>query len=213
MQIPAATEIIIQQSKSKALLIAVLVVAIGIALAAYMFGVKTTTPKAEDISAAQSITQSDGSIIIARQPEPAPSKDGRAKQRPSPPPHKIPASTTEERRVAIQLNPDAFVTETGCQCTPSPVGLNLSLVRDDTGRRVIASATGGQILSALDIPIEPALMPPDQRPWAAGISYDPLNKSHGIWIERDIARLRIGAEAIREQNGKAQARLRLGWVW
>lgn len=179
-------------------------IAIGIALllGAYLIGVKTTQPKPEVITAAPQVTQSDGSIVLERKPEARPAKA----------PHRIPKGSTEERRVNLKLKPDAFVTADGCQCDPEPVALNLSLVRDDQGRRVVASSQGGQILSALDIPIEPALMPPEPHSWAAGLSYG-HDKSPGVWIDRDLGRIRVGAEVIRERGKTFQARARVGWSW
>ncbi len=179
-------------------------IAIGIALmfAAYLFGVKTSAPKPEVIAAAPQVAQSDGSIVIERKPEAKPAK----------PPHKIPKGATEDRRVNLKLKPDSFVSEDGCKCDPAPVSVNLSLVRDDQGRRVVASSTGGQIVGALDVPIEPALMPPDQHPWAAGLSYG-HDKSPGLWIERDLGRIRVGAEVIRQRDQTFQGRVRVGWSW
>jgi hypothetical protein len=179
-------------------------IAIGIALlvAAYLFGVKTSAPEPEVIAAAPQVAQSDGSIVIERKPEAKPAK----------PPHRIPKGSTEERRVNLKLKPDAFVTDDGCKCDPAPVSVNLSLVRDDLGRRVVASSTGGQIVGALDVPIEPALMPPEPHPWAAGLSYG-HDKSAGAWIERDLGRIRVGAEVIRQRDQTFQGRVRVGWAW
>lgn len=179
-------------------------IAIGIALlvAAYLFGAKTTEPKPEVIAAAPQVAQSDGSIIVERKPEAKPTKA----------PHKIPKGSTEERRVNLNLKPDAFVTADGCQCDPEPVALNLSVVRDDQGRRVVASSQGGKIVSSLDVPIEATLRPPEPHPWAAGLSYG-HDKSPGVWIERDLGRIIIGAEVIRQRGQTFQARARVGWSW
>ena len=183
-------------------LIAGIVLLLGLLLGAYLIGVKTTEPKPEVITAAPAVAQSDGSIVVERKPEAVSSK----------PPHKIPRGAKEERRVSLNLKPDAVVTDEGCKCDPAPVAVNLSLVRDDQGRRVVASATGGQIVGALDVPIEPTLMPPEPHPWAAGLSYG-RDKSPGIWIERDLGRIRVGAELIRERAQTFQARARVGWSW
>jgi len=176
---------------------------LAIAFAAYLFGVKTATPALEIMSEEPQVVQADGSVIAARTPQSAPSAA----------PHLIPKKDTEERRVNLKLKPPAFVSEEGCQCEPAPVGIHLSLVREGSGRRVIASSDTGTVLSAVDIPIESALMPPAPHPWAAGISYDPLQKSPGIWLERDLGRIRLGAEVLREQQGSVLGRLRLGWVF
>lgn len=171
-------------------------------LGGYLFGVKTSAPKTEVVTAAPQVTQSDGSIVVERKPEARPSK----------PPHKIPKGSIEERRVGIKLQPDAFVSAEGCKCDPEPVSVNLSLVRDDQGRRVVASSTGGKVVGALDVPIETALMPPEPHPWAAGLSYG-HDKSPGAWIERDLGRIRVGAEVIRQRDQTFQGRVRVGWAW
>lgn len=187
-------------------LLAVLACMLGLLLAGYLFGVKTSAPQPENTAPAAAQSQPDGSLILARVPEAKPAKA----------PHKIPKGTTEERRVSIQLKPPAFESPAGCECEPAPLDVNLSLVREDGkggGRRVVASSPQGQILAGLDVPIEPALMPPEAHPWAAGISYDPLSKSPGVWVERDLGRIRLGVEALRDASGKLQGRLRAGWSW
>lgn len=178
------------------------VLLVGLLLGAYLIGVKTTAPKPEVITFAPQVSQSDGSIVIERKSEAKPSKV----------PHKIPKGFKEERRVSIKLKPDSFVSAEGCKCAPEPMGINFSLVRDGQGRRVVASSTGGQIISSLDIPIEAALMPPEPHPWAAGLSYG-HDKSPGIWIERDLGRIRVGAEIIRQRDQTFQSRARVGWSW
>ncbi|WP_033407708.1 hypothetical protein [Uliginosibacterium gangwonense] len=174
---------------------------VGVAVGSYLFGVHTSAPKPEVITAAPQERQSDQSVIAERKPESTPTK----------PPHKIPMGVTEERRVSIKLKPPAFTSPAGCQCDPAPLDVNLSLVQEEGGRRVIASSPEGRIISALDVPIEAALIP-ESHPWAAGISVG-YAKTPGVWIERDLGRLRIGGEALRESGGGVQGRVRLGWVW
>jgi len=178
-----------------------LVLMLAVAIGAYLFGVHTSALKPEVTTAVPQVRQSDQSVIAARKPEATPTK----------PPHKIPVGATEERRVSIRLKPPVFTGANGCQCDPAPLDVNLSLVRQDGGRRVIASSPEGRVISALDVPIESALTP-DAHPWAAGLSVG-HDKSPGVWVERDLGRFRVGAEAIREQSGGLQGRLRLGWSW
>jgi hypothetical protein len=121
-------------------------------------------------------------------------------------PHTIPKGATEERRAQIKVKPPAPVLD---DCPP--VTVDLSLVRDDKGRRIVASSPDGQVLSAIDMPIEVAMMP-TERPWAAGVSYG-SDRTQGAWIERDLGRVRVGAEAIRETGGAVMVRARVGWVW
>jgi len=90
--------------------------------------------------------------------------------------------------------------------------VDLSLVRDDEGgQRVIASSPDGTVTRALDVPIYPALLPPPVRPWAAGLSYDPFGSRGGVWIERDVSRIRIGADLQQSDDGDIRGLVRVGW--
>lgn len=183
----------------KLVVAAVALVAVGVG--AYLFGVHTSAPKPEVIAAAPQVRQSDQSVIAERKQEATPTK----------PPHKIPTGAIEERRVNIKLKPPAFTSPEGCQCDPAPLDVNLSLVREDGGRRVIARSPEGRVISALDVPIKPALIS-ETHPWAAGLSVG-NDKSPGVWIERDLGRFRVGAEAVRERDGGLLGRVKLGWMW
>ena len=153
----------------------------------------TDAPVIEDVSAKPELRQTDGSVIAARHPD----------AKPPPAPHKIPKGVKETRRVAVTVKP----SQPDCD----PVDLTLSLVEQDGGQRVIASAANGLVLSALDTPIVPALVSPPRRPWAAGVAYDPIQRRAGAWIERDIARLRVGADVMQSETGELRALLRVGW--
>ena len=79
----------------------------------------------------------------------------------------------------------------------------------DGGQRVIASSPDGEVVGGVDVPITPALIVPEPKRWAAGISYAPAEKSGGVWIDRDIARVRLGAELV-QQDGGISGRVRVG---
>lgn len=149
----------------------------------------TPQPVHEDVAPAPQVTQADNSVIAARVPD----------AHPPAPRHIIPKGYVEERREAIIVTPAPAA---------SSVEVDLSLVRNGDQRRVIASSPDGQVVSAIDIPIEPALMPPAPRPWAAGLAYR-TDHAVGVWLERDIGRLRLGAE-IAKGAGKPRAELRVG---
>ena len=93
-----------------------------------------------------------------------------------------------------------------------PVTIDLSLVREKGGsRRAIASSPDGAIVSGLDIPVETLSYAP--RVWAAGISIDPVHQVGGIWVERDISRIRLGAEVGQNKHHDFETRLRIGVTW
>jgi hypothetical protein len=149
-------------------------------------------PLLENVTAVPQVTQADGSVLAARAPDAHPPK----------PRHMLPKGSIEERREQIVVAPAPGA---------SSVEIDLSLVRNGDQRRVVASSPDGQVLSAVDIPIEPALIPPPPKPWAAGLSYG-TNRSMGVWVERDIGRLRVGAE-VAKGNDRPRAELRVGMIW
>ena len=94
----------------------------------------------------------------------------------------------------------------------NPRAGDLSLVRlkDDT-KRVIASSPDGEIVGGMDIPVETLTY--KSRVWAAGISVDPVHQVGGVWVERDIGRIRVGAEVGANRYHDFETRLRVGVTW
>jgi hypothetical protein len=146
-------------------------------------------PIHEDVAPAPMVRQTDQSVIAERAPDAHPPAAR----------HTIPRGYVEERREAITVTPAPAA---------SSVEVDLSLVRKGDERRVIASSPDGTVISAIDIPIEPALIPPPPKPWAAGLAYG-TDHSVGVWLERDVGRLRVGAE-VSKGAGKPRAEIRVG---
>jgi hypothetical protein len=169
-----------------ALLAIMLIAAGGACLAVWL----TQKPIPEDASPAPMVRQADESVIAERAPD----------AHPLPPRHIIPKGAIEERREEIIVAPAS---------PASSVEVDLSLVRQGNERRVIASSPDGTILKAVDIPIEPALIPPPALPWAAGLSYD-TRHAVGVWLDRDVGRLVVGGSLARLPDGKAEAQIRVG---
>ena len=164
---------------------------LAIVVAVLAWALWPAAPVHEVVTAAPQVRQVDGSVIAQRAPDP----------KPAPPRHVLPRGAVEERREAIVVAPAPAA---------SSVEVDLSLVRmPDNGRRVIASSPDGTVVSALDIPIEPGLVPPAPKPWAAGLSYG-TDHSVGIWLDRDVGKLVLGAQLARQQDGRVQAQLRAG---
>ena len=63
----------------------------------------------------------------------------------------------------------------------------------------------------MDIPIETLAYKP--RVWAAGISVDPVHQVGGVWVERDISRIRLGVDAGVNKFHDFETRLRVGVTW
>lgn len=189
-------------------LVAMVVLLLTCAIAGYLAGVHTSAPLPEIMEPAAAQSQPDRSVVAERAPE----------ARLGPVPHIIPKGATEERRMSVTVQPRQKsrppVAATVPIAASDPVRVDLSLVRMDGGRRVIASSPDGDVVGALDVPIEPAPMP-ISRPWAAGLSCDPgrCRETPGAWIDRDLGRVRVGAELARHPEGGSVARVRLGWVW
>lgn len=154
----------------------------------------TDAPATEIVASAPAVRQDDGSLVPAREPQ----------AKPPPAPHALPRGSKEERRISATVSP----AKPDCP----PVRLVLSLVQDGAGgRRVVASSPDGEVIQALDMPIVPALVPPPARPWAAGVSWAPREELGGVWVERDLGRLRVGADLEEAGGGELQARVRIGW--
>lgn len=110
-------------------------------------------------SFAQQERLADGSVKAAKVPMP---------EKVVPPaPHIIPKGSKEERRISVTVKPadpkrdhPPFKPEPDGQCrVPDtyvcpPVTVDLSIVRNDKGRDVIASSPDGTVLTAINIPIE-----------------------------------------------------------
>lgn len=157
---------------------------------------------------APAVLQADGSVVVERAPDP--------KARP---PHALPRGAKVERVVSVTVEPSGkgITLPSGeVKCPPVTVDLSLDRMPDGT-RRVVASSPDGQITKALDIPVE-SIAPPAAHKWAAGLSYDPVKGTPGVWLERDLWRVRLGVEAnqTRQYVGGPTAgelRLRVGVTW
>jgi len=147
-------------------------------------------PVPEIVAPAPAVRQADGSLEAERAPDP----------HPAPAPHIIPKGFHEVRRESVIVAPAPAA---------SSVQVDLSLVSDGTQQRVVASSPDGQVVKAIDIPIQPVLMPPPAKPWAAGLSYD-TRHAVGIWVDRDVGRLVVGAALSRLPDGKTEAQVRVG---
>lgn len=154
-------------------------------------------PKPVVETPAAAVEQPDGSVVVERKP------DATAK-----PKQAVPKGAKVERVGSITVKPAA---------TPDhPVTVDWSLVRlGDNSKRVVASSPDGQVIGGVDIPVETAEPPPPPKLWAAGISYNPSQQTPGVWIERDVGRVRLGVDInqirpVIAGPSDIEARLRLG---
>lgn len=142
-------------------------VALGILL-----GTRWAQPVPEVVTpqAAQSLP--GGAVVIERKPAATPSK-------PKKPGAKV------ERDVSVTVQP----AQPDCE----PVRVDLQVVAEDGGRRVIASSPDGRVVGGLDMP-QPATMWQKPREWAVGLSCEPTNcqRTAGVWVDRDLGRIRQG---------------------
>lgn len=152
-------------------------------------------------TAAQEVTQEDGSKVLAR-------ADTQPDAKPA---HQLPKGSTLERIEKLTITPNAAPVAGKCP----PVSVDLSLVRmPDHTRRVVASSPDGEV-AGIDIPVDTPDLP-EEHPWAAGLSYDPIKQTPGIWLERDIGHARLGVEVAQTRiqiGGTAgvETRIRMGW--
>lgn len=67
-----------------------------------------------------------------------------------PAPHKIPAGSVEVRRAHVTVQPHATSTD-ACAAACDPLDLDLSLVRDADGHRMVASSPNGAVTGGDDL--------------------------------------------------------------
>jgi len=139
--------------------------------------------------------QADDSLELKRQPVPVANVGTPA--------HQLPRGT-EIRRVAVTVQPKAK------DCPQQR--LDLSLVSDAGGTRVIASSPDGRVVEGTDQPIVGALALDQSRPWAAGISFAG-RQGFGVLVQRDFWRTRLGVEVNALRDGGAEARAVVSWTW
>ena len=171
------------------------------------FKLYTPRPVTQERYAA-AVVQHDGSIIVEKKP------DAQAK-----PAQEIPKGATVERivKLTVKAKPisrNSTITSASSKwseidhipdtakmvdCPPVTVDLSLVKLADDT-RRVVASSPDGDIVGAVDIPVEAAKPPPKVLSWAAGISYS-SDKRGGAWIERDLGPFRAGVAVSQNESG------------
>lgn len=133
---------------------------------------------------APAVIQSDASLVLARAPESAVPAASR------PIASATPRGAKVERRARIVVRPKTL---------GSDVRTDIAVVRNTDGtRRIVASSPDGNVVGGIDIPMERFKMPPDRR-WAAGLSLDTERNRPGIWVERDIGRVRLGVELMRSE--------------
>ena len=153
------------------------------------------------------VKQADGSTVLERAP------DAQAK-----PAQQVPKGAKVERVVKIKVQGGGTglkLPDAGKACPP--VTVDLSLVRmPDSTRRVVASSPDGEILSGLDVPVESAAPPPAPKRWAVGVSLNPVRQTVGVWIDRDLARVRVGAEINQTRDfglSGVEARVKVGMTF
>lgn len=191
------------------------VLALAGALVGFGVGYRVFAPRkvAEVYKPAQ--RQKDGSLVIERKPDPT-----------AKPTAIVPKGGTVERVVRIRVQPGAPVPVTPEPVAPvvprgtiepipaavpasrsdslvcPPVDVELTLVRmRDQSRRVVASAKGGTIIGGVDIPVESAVVPRSLR-WSAGVFGDPVARTVGGWLARDVGPFRAIGTVLPDPGGK-----------
>lgn len=87
-------------------------------------------------------------------------------------------------------------SETSLDDLCPPIDISLALILDkDKQQRVEAYSPNGEIVGGIDIPVRDITIPKEAKKWAVGMSYNTLEVK-GLWVERDVGRIRLGAEVV-----------------
>lgn len=147
-------------------------------------------------TAAPAVRQVDGSLVAERAPGVIPVAAA------------VPTGTKPLRTAEIRVKAKP-VAGSGAGCSCDPVTVNTTLVRESGGQRLVVSSPDGEVVSAVDSPLEP-LQIQRQTLWAVGATYGTGARS-GMFLDRDVGPFRVGAEVDQAGGGDWQARVRLGW--
>ncbi len=159
------------------------VVVLAMMVSAY-FTWLLTKPKVVIETAAPAVVQADGSVIAEKAP------DASAK-----PKQIIPKGARVERIFQVKAKGQGIKLPSGETKDCPPVTIDMSLVRQEDGsKRVLVSSPDGQISKSLDIPVENVTAPAEAKKWGAGILFNPVSQTGGVWIDRDIGRIRLGVQ-------------------
>lgn len=142
-------------------------------------------------------------------PQPAQSLPGNAvmlERKPVAKVKPIKPGTQVERAITATVQPD----DPECE----PVTVDLQLVQDGAGRRVVASSPDGVVVGGLDVPVRQIAFEASLR-WAAGVSCEPADcrRTAGVWVDRDFDRVRTGAAVTMQPGGKPRVEVRAGFRW
>ena len=110
---------------------------------------------------------------------------------------KLPAQPTQEATESrnVEGKVGGVSGETSLDELCPPIDISLALILDkDKQQRVEAYSINGDIVGGIDIPVRDITIPKEVKKWAVGMSYNTLQVK-GLWVERDIGRVRLGAEA------------------
>jgi hypothetical protein len=172
----------------------------------WMLWIPKPTTKRE--SAAPAVVQKDGSVVLKR---------GATQE--AKPVHQTPKGSVVERVIHVEALRQPAVDPGQPEIDSSLFKLDLTLVRlDDGTRRVVASSPDGTVVAStsVDTPVEPSTTPKPMK-HAAGAVYGrtQYTKAIGIFIDRDMAFLRLGVEITKNTHMLAntaewEGRVKLG---
>lgn len=153
---------------------------------------------AEDVTPQPAQSMPGNAVVLERKPV--------AKVKPIKPIKPIKPGTTVERAITATVQPD----DPECE----PVRVDLQLIQDGAGRRVVASSPDGVVVGGLDVPVRQIAFEESLR-WAAGVSCEPADcrRTAGVWVDRDFDRVRTGAAVTMQPGGKPRVEVRAGFRW
>ena len=151
-------------------------IAIGAVLGFFIGRAVYITPKPKQETFAQKVIQTDGSVIIERNPYENTKKIIK------------PTDSKLIRQAFFEIKPN----------NEANIKLNLSLIRlEDQTMRIIAKTDNGTIINAVDVPIDPLGRRLEAK-WGLGVIYG--NESQGLFIERFTDRFIFGLDVIKQNH-------------
>lgn len=165
------------------------VLLVGLLIGWKFFSPEPTKPE----TYAQAERHADGSLTPERKPMP----DYKPRHKPS-------KGAVVERVVKFTVAPKEIELSASADSSTAPcpaLDVELTLERKEDGsRRVNLYSENGVIVDGLDIPVETA-KPYKELKWAAGLTANPIERTYGAFLDRDLGPFRLGAELNQIKDG------------
>jgi hypothetical protein len=122
-------------------------------------------------------------------------------------PPKIVAAVKEVKGAKLERAAHITLQPKQTDCDELDLELGVIRMKDDTQRVVVRSDNA--IVGGVDIPITAQSVPTAPK-WSAGALYNPVERTYGAYLDRDLGPFRAGIDLMQDREHGAAVLLRVG---